>query len=110
MSFPSFLLPSPACGRGAGGEGKSMARVFIPALLRELTNGLGQVQVQGATVGEVIDNLESMYPGIKARLTEEGRLRPNLALVVDGHISRLKLRHKVSDSSEIHFMPALSGG
>ena len=87
-----------------------MAHVFIPALLRPLTGGQEQVQVEGATVRAVIANLDSLYPGIQARLLEDDRLRPSIAVVVDGEVSRLKLRHKVTEHSEIHFMPALSGG
>ncbi len=87
-----------------------MARVIIPSLLRELTGGRHEVEVEGATVREVIDNLEARFPGLRARLLDGDRLRPNLAVVVDGEVSALKLRHKVSADSEIHFMPALSGG
>ena len=87
-----------------------MARVFIPALLRELTAGQEQVEIEGATVREVIENLERSYPGMQARLIVDDQLRPNIAVVVDGEVSRLRLRQKLTDSSEVHFMPALSGG
>lgn len=87
-----------------------MATIWIPSLLRNFTGGFSEVPANGATVGEAIDDLEARYPGIKARLTADGRLKPNLALVVDGATSRQGLRHPLTESSEVHFVPAISGG
>lgn len=90
-----------------------MAKVWIPSLLRGLTGGLAEVQASGTTVHQVIEDLDKRYPGIKSRLidtTGEERLKPNLALVVDGVNSKQGLRHPVTDASEIHFVPAMSGG
>jgi len=84
--------------------------VWIPSLLRELTGGRERVSVQGETVRQVVDALEQRYPGIKARLCEEDSLRPNIAVVVDGVVSRQRLRHKLTETSEVHFVPAISGG
>jgi len=89
-----------------------MAKVWIPALLRRYTGGRAEIQAEGTTVGEVIASLDRCYPGIASRLMEPGqeRLRPNLMLVVDGEVSRQGLRHPVDEDSEIHFVPAMSGG
>lgn len=87
-----------------------MATIWIPSLLRNFTDGLSEVPANGATVGEAIDDLESRYPGIKARLVAEERLKPNLALVVDGATSKRGLRHPLGEASEVHFVPAISGG
>ena len=91
-----------------------MATVWIPSLLRSLTGGLAEVSVPGATVREVIDALEISHPGLKDRLVQmDGnltRLKPNIALVVDGVNSRQGLRHPLAEHSEVHFVPALSGG
>jgi sulfur-carrier protein len=84
--------------------------VGIPSLLRELTNGQRSLQVEGDTVRDVIDNLDRLYPGIKDRLCDRDRLRPSIAVVVDGHPSTLKLRHRVDESSEVHFVISISGG
>ena len=48
-----------------------MPIVAIPSLLRSLTSGEESITVPGATVREVIDNLESRYPGMKERLCED---------------------------------------
>jgi len=87
-----------------------MAVVWIPALLRELTGGQESVTVPGETVRQVIENLERAYPGIKTRLCEDGRLRPNLSVAVDGRVSRQGLRQRLAETSEVHFLPAISGG
>jgi sulfur-carrier protein len=87
-----------------------MPVVWIPALLRDLTGGEDQVTVPGETVGQVIDLLETRYPGIKARLVEDGRMRPSITIIVDGVTSQKRLRHKLDENSEIHFLPAISGG
>ena len=87
-----------------------MAEVWIPALLRDLTGGQERVSAAGETVREVIDDLEERYPGMRERLCEDGRLRPNIALVVDGAVSRQRLRQKLGADSEVHFVPAIGGG
>ncbi len=84
--------------------------VWIPALHRDLTGGVEIVRVAGATVGEVVTRLESLYPGIEARLCEEGRIRPAIAVAVNGEISRRGLHQRLAAPSEIHFVPALGGG
>jgi len=78
--------------------------------LRDLTNGQKSLSVQGETVKQVIENLESQYPGIKERICDGDRLRPSISIVVDGDTSTLKLRHRLHESSEVHFVISISGG
>ncbi len=87
-----------------------MPLVWIPSLLQPLTSGQETVAVPGETVGQVIENLDSIYPGLKARLCVGSRLRHGLAVVVDGEPGRRGLFQSVSETSEIHFVPAISGG
>jgi molybdopterin synthase sulfur carrier subunit len=84
--------------------------VYIPAMLRELTGGKSTVEAAGATVREIIEDLERQWPGIRERLIEDGRLRSNLSVAVDGEVSTLGLREKVEPSSEVHFVAAIKGG
>jgi hypothetical protein len=58
----------------------------------------------------VIDDLETQFPGIKDRLCEEDTIRPNISVFVDGEMTRLKLRERLKESSEVHFVIAISGG
>jgi molybdopterin converting factor small subunit len=87
-----------------------MPVVWIPAILRALTDGRASLPVAGASVQEVIDNLEAQYPGLKARLCSGERLQPGLTVVVDGKTSALKLRQPLSETSEVHFVLTISGG
>ena len=66
--------------------------------------------MEGATVRQVIDNLERAWPGIGERLVAEGRLRTNISVAVDGEVSPIGLLEPVSAESEIHFVAAISGG
>ncbi|NWG22420.1 MAG: MoaD/ThiS family protein [Chloroflexi bacterium] len=87
-----------------------MITVWVPALLRDLTGGQEVIHMQAETVRQVIEQLDARYPGIAARLLVEGRLRPGLAVVINGEVSRQGLRRRLAPGSEIHFLPALSGG
>jgi molybdopterin converting factor small subunit len=84
--------------------------VWIPSLLRDLTQGQETVRVPGGTVRQIIDALERRYPGIKDRLCQGGRLRPGIAVAVDGQVASLGLLQMVGPDSEVHFLPAVSGG
>lgn len=87
-----------------------MAVVWIPSLLQNLTGGAEKVSARGTTVGEIIDNLEVRFPGIKDRLVNGTEIRPHIAVAIDGDVSPEGLEQDVQESSEIHFIPALSGG
>lgn len=84
--------------------------VFIPALMRDLTGGVDQVQIPGENVRAVVEELERRYPGIEDRLCEDGQLKGHIAVAVSGEVSYRGLRQKLPDPSEIHFIPAISGG
>ena len=79
-------------------------------MLQSLTGGVKQVEVEGANMRRVIDRLEELYPGMKARLVEDGGIRPNLAVAIDGEVARMGLLEKVGATSEVHFVPAIGGG
>jgi molybdopterin synthase sulfur carrier subunit len=87
-----------------------MARVWIPSLLRDLTGGVEQIDVPGRSVRQIIDELERRYPGMRARLCSGESLRSGVAAVVDGAVANLGLMQPLTDDSEVHFLPALSGG
>ncbi len=87
-----------------------MPIVFIPTMLLSLSGGVKQVQVDAANLRQVIDGLDLIYPGIKTRLLQDGQIRPNLAVAIDGEVARLGLLEKVGEESEVHFVPAIGGG
>jgi molybdopterin converting factor small subunit len=78
--------------------------------MQGLTGGREQVRVGGGTLREVVENLETAYPGVKERVCEENRIRPGLAVSVDGVVTNEGMRQKVDAESEIHFVTAISGG
>jgi len=87
-----------------------MPRVWIPALLRDLTGGQQSLTVPGSRVDEVIEELQRLYPGIKERLCDGDGLRSGIAVVVGTEVARLGLREPVGPDTEVHFLPAIAGG
>ncbi|MGC8794627.1 MAG: hypothetical protein ACP5U2_14680, partial [Bryobacteraceae bacterium] len=73
-----------------------MPVVFIPPPLQALTGGRASLEVAGATVREVIENLDRAWPGLRERLVEGERLRPHIRVAVDGRISAMGLLEKVT--------------
>jgi molybdopterin converting factor small subunit len=84
--------------------------VYIPTLLQSLTGGQSSVSAEGSTVRQVIDHLEKAHPGIRDRLLDQGRLRPNISVAVDGEVSPMGLLEAVGPASEVHFIAAIKGG
>lgn len=90
-----------------------MPSVLIPTPLRKLTNDLETVSAAGGTVGELLDNLDQAYPGLKDRVCDEqGNVRRFVNIYVNGEDIRF-LEEKttpVKDSDEISIVPAIAGG
>ena len=87
-----------------------MVTVFVPTMLLSLTGGVKQLDVEAANIRQVIDRLDEAFPGLKERLVDQGQIRSNLAVAIDGEVARLGLMEKVEAGSEVHFVPAIAGG
>ncbi len=87
-----------------------MATVFIPALLRKLTAGKDRTTATGATLGELINDLERQFPGFRERVVRDGDLDGSIAVSIDGEVITGGLSEPVPTDSEIHFVPAIAGG
>ena len=87
-----------------------MVTVFVPTMLLPLTGGTKQVEVEAGNVRQLIDRLEELYPGMKDRLVDEGQIRSNLAVAIDGEHARMGMFERVKENSEVHFVPAIGGG
>jgi sulfur-carrier protein len=90
-----------------------MATVRIPTPLRKLTDGKEEVSAAGATVNELIANLDKAYPGIKARICDDsGQVRKFVNIFAnDEDIRFLKnLDTPLKDSDEVSIVPAIAGG
>ena len=78
--------------------------------MQNLCDGEQKLVIEGTNLRQVIDNLDSQYTGFKDRLVNDGKLKPNISVAVDGEITPLGMIQKVATNSEIHFLPAISGG
>ena len=87
-----------------------MATVYIPSLMQNLTKGEHKVEVPGSTVRQIVESLEKAYPGMKERLVDSNRIKPNISVAVDGEVTPLGMLEKVEENSEVHFLPAIGGG
>ena len=87
-----------------------MATVFIPSLMRRLTDERDTLEIAGATVREVINNLEAEFPGTKDRLVDKLKIKSTISVAIDGEISPMGILAKVGEQSEVHFLPAIGGG
>jgi molybdopterin synthase sulfur carrier subunit len=87
-----------------------MATVYIPTPLQSLSGGAMQVTIDATSVRQIVDRLETLYPGMKAALVDDDDLHPHVAVAVDGEVSVLGLLEPVETDSEVHFIPALGGG
>jgi len=87
--------------------------VRIPTPLRKLTGGADEVAIEGANVGEVIENLEAAHPGLKERLCDEGgEIRRFVNVYVnDEDVRFLEGRATaLKDGDEVSIVPAIAGG
>jgi sulfur-carrier protein len=90
-----------------------VALVRIPTPLRKLTQGQEEVSAAGATVAEVITDLESNYPGIKTRICDDqGKVRRFVNIFANDEDIRFlqNLDTPVGESDEISIVPAIAGG
>ncbi len=87
-----------------------MAEVVLPASLVQLFPGAAKrVQVEAGTVRGVIDGLDQRWPGMRNRLCAPGpAIRRHIRIFVDSEQSTLET--PVAATSEVHIIPALSGG
>ena len=89
------------------------ATVRIPTILRTFTSGAGEVTAEGSTLREVLDNLETGFPGIRDRiLDEQGALRRFVNVYVGDDDVRFigGLDAEVPDGTRISIIPAVAGG
>lgn len=87
--------------------------VRVPALLQRAVGGAKTVQGKGKTVKELLDNLESKYPGLKGKiLADNGKLHPFITLYLNDEDIRFlgELEAPLKDGDVISVLPAMAGG
>lgn len=85
-------------------------RVRIPTPLRSYTAQAANVEAEGATVAEVLADLDRQFPGLRFRVVDEqGRLRQHMKVFVNEDVVR-DLATPLDPADEVTLMQALSGG
>ena len=88
-------------------------QVRIPVQLRALTNGEEVVTASGRSVSELIEDIESKYPGVKDRICEtDGTVRRFVNIFVNEEDIRFldNLQTPISENDEVSIIPAIAGG
>jgi sulfur-carrier protein len=84
-------------------------QVLIPTSLRSYT-GRARVEANGATLGEVLADLDHLFPGIRFRMVDEqDRMRPHMRVFVNGKAIR-DLAQSLEAGDDVSIVQALSGG
>ena len=87
--------------------------VRVPTILRTYTDGESEVSATGANLQEVLDDLDSSYAGIKARILDDnGELRRFVNVYVGNDDVRFldNLATPTPDGTQISVIPAVAGG
>jgi len=84
-------------------------KVLIPSPLRPYT-GEREVEANGSTIGEILDDLDRRYPGLRFRvIDEQDQMRPHMRFFING-VQVFDLSRALVPSDEIQIVQALSGG
>lgn len=87
--------------------------VLVPTALQNFTNNQATLECSGTTIAELLDSLETNFPGIKARLCdEEGKPRRFLNLYLNSEDIRFLegTDTALKDGDEVSIVPAVAGG
>jgi molybdopterin synthase sulfur carrier subunit len=86
--------------------------VRIPSPLRPITGGLGELKVEGATVGEILKKLDAQYAGFKDRVFDDNGAKRFINVYVneDNIRDRKNLETEVKPGDTISILPSIAGG
>jgi len=88
----------------------SMTRVIVPSQLRGYTGGASEVAATGATLDELLVDLDRQFPGFRFRvIDEQDRVRRHIILFVGGERCE-DLSTAIAPGAELQIVGALSGG
>ena len=89
-----------------------MTLVRVPPVLRSEAGGVREVEADGATVREVMEDLARRLPELGSRVYREGELQPFVNVYVDGEDVRTRdgLETPGAGSSTVILLPAMAGG
>jgi molybdopterin synthase sulfur carrier subunit len=86
--------------------------VRIPSPLRPITGGLGELKVEGSTVGEILRKLDSQYAGFAERVFDEKGIKRFINVYVneDNVRDKKNLETEVKAGDTISILPSIAGG
>ena len=87
--------------------------IRIPTPLRKLTSEQEVVQAEGSTIGEILQSLDTTYPGLKERICDDaGNVRRFVNVYLNDEDIRFldEKATTVKDGDEISIVPAIAGG
>lgn len=87
--------------------------VRIPTVFRKFTGGNPMVELEAGTIGDLVDQLEALHPGMRAQLlTSDGQLHRFVNVYVNDEDARYldKLETKVADGDTVSLLPSVAGG
>jgi len=87
-----------------------MATVWVPSQLRPLCGGAARLEVPGATLGDVLRAVDERCPGFLGSVVENGRVRPEIMIAINGDAEGVSLHEPLSPAAEISVLPAMAGG
>jgi len=85
-------------------------RIFVPNPLHSYTRGRAEVEGAGASLGELLADLDRRYPGFRFRIIDEqNQIRPHIRFFVGGEMAR-SIAHLINPGEDVQIVCALSGG
>lgn len=87
--------------------------VLVPTALQNFTNNQATLESSGGNISELLDSLETSFPGIKSRLCDDqGKPRRFLNLYVNSEDIRFLegTETLLKDGDEVSIVPAVAGG
>lgn len=87
--------------------------VRVPTILRTYTNDAAEVSAEGATLAEILDDLETNHPGIRARILDDnGKVRRFINVYIGDEDVRFEkgLQTEIRAGQQVSIIPAVAGG
>ena len=89
-----------------------MTKIRIPPTLRAETGGERQVEAEGGTIGELLRDLSTRFPGLSGQIWDDGDIAPFVNVYLEGEDVRTLdgLDTPVGDGATVILLPAMAGG
>jgi sulfur-carrier protein len=81
-----------------------MAHVTLTGNLHQLTGGVAELEIEAASVRQLIDRLGAAYPDLAPQLAA------GMAVAIDGQIYQDALFQEIGPGSDVHILPPIAGG